>query len=83
MKSRFWLHLGNQSKQAGNEGNLPSDVPFFHSVHLSLTDHIHTLLSSQGIPCRFKRIEAQSRFHQPFDEPMVLFDTIVEICALA
>jgi hypothetical protein len=30
MKSRFLLHLGKQSKQAGNEGNLSNDVPFFH-----------------------------------------------------
>ena len=45
VKSRFWLRLDNQSKQAGNEGNLSRDVPFFHPVHLPLANHIHTLIS--------------------------------------
>jgi hypothetical protein len=45
VKSHFWLRLGNQSKQAGDKGNLSSGVSFLHSMHLSLPKHMHTLLS--------------------------------------
>jgi len=43
--SRFQLRLGNQSKQAGDEGNLSRNVPFFYPMYLSLPNHIHTLIS--------------------------------------
>lgn len=45
VKSHFLLRLGNQSKQAGNEGNLSRNVPFFHPMHLSLANHMYTLVS--------------------------------------
>lgn len=45
VKVHFLLRLDNQSKQVSDEQNLSRDVPFFHSVHLSLAKHIHTLIS--------------------------------------
>ena len=44
-KLPFLLSLGRHSKQAGDEGNLSHDVPFFHPMHLSLPNHVHTLIS--------------------------------------
>ncbi|GHO64127.1 hypothetical protein KSC_030190 [Ktedonobacter sp. SOSP1-52] len=43
--SRFLSCLGDESKQAGNEGNLSNEVSFFYPVNLSLTNHVHTLIA--------------------------------------
>jgi hypothetical protein len=40
VKSRFLLSLGGHSKQAGDERNLPQNVPFFDASHLPLPDHV-------------------------------------------
>ena len=32
-----------------------------------------------GSPSRLERIEAHPRLHQPFDEPVVLLDNVVEV----
>jgi hypothetical protein len=82
VKARFLLRLGNQFEQAGNEGNLSRDVPLFHPMHLSLPKHIYALISLERVPCGLERKEAHSWFDQPFDEPVILFDKIVEVFAL-
>jgi hypothetical protein len=63
----FLLRLGRYSEQAGDE----CDLPF--------PDHVHDLVSLQGLPCALKRKEAQSRFDQPLDEPVVLFNDVVKV----
>lgn len=68
-QSCFLLSLGNQSKQIGDEGNLASDIPFFHSIHLAFPNHRHTFISLQGFPCSFKGRESQPWLDQPFDAP--------------
>src|SRR5207302_7942790 len=35
VKPHFLFSLGGHSKQAGDERDLPCDVPFFHSMRLS------------------------------------------------
>jgi hypothetical protein len=37
--------LGGHSKQAGDEGDLPSNVSFAHPMHLPLAKHVHHLVS--------------------------------------
>ena len=69
VKSRFLLRLGDQSKQVGDEGNLPRDVSFFRHLHLSFPKHMHHLISLEGLPCCFKRKESQPWFDHPFDAP--------------
>jgi hypothetical protein len=44
-KPPFLFSLGRHSKQAGDERNLPQDVPFFHPMHLPLANDVHTLIS--------------------------------------
>ena len=44
---------------------------------------MHSFLSLHCSPGRLERKEAQSWFDQLFDESMVLFDKIVQICALS
>jgi hypothetical protein len=41
----FLLSLGGHSKQAGDEHNLPQDVPFFHATYLPFPDHVHDLVA--------------------------------------
>ena len=64
---RFLLSLGGQSKQAGDERDLPQDVPFFHATHLPFPDHVHHLVSLERSPCRFHGKEAHPGLDQPFD----------------
>src|SRR5207302_2637380 len=45
VKPRFLLSLGSHSKQAGDERNLPHDVPLFDATHLPFPDHVHDLIS--------------------------------------
>jgi hypothetical protein len=79
MKSRHLLHLGNHSKQAGDEGYLTFDVPFGDIVDLSFVYHAHDLITLKRSLSRFKRKEAHPWFDQSFDEAMVLFNQIVEV----
>jgi transposase len=45
VKPHFLLSLGSHSKQAGDERDLPHDVPFFHATHLPFPHHVHDLIS--------------------------------------
>jgi hypothetical protein len=58
VKPRFLLSLGSHSKQAGDESNLPQNVPFFHAAYLPFPNHVHDLVSMSRVPCRFKGNEA-------------------------
>ena len=66
------LSLGGHSKQAGDEGDLPQNVSFFHTTHLAFPDHVHHLVALYCSPCRFQGKEAQPWFDHPFDEAVVL-----------
>jgi len=78
-KPPFLFSLGRHSKQAGNEGDLLADVSFAHSSDLSLTNHVHDLVSLERSPCCLKGKEAHPGLDQPFDEAMVLLDQVVEV----
>ena len=68
--------LGSQSKQAVDELDLGLDSTCWN---LSLPDHMHRLVAPQGSPGRGEGVETQPCFDQTFDEPVVLFDHIVQI----
>ena len=76
------LGLGSHSKQAGDEGDLISDVSFAHPSDLSLANHVHDFVSLQRSPCRLKGKEAHPRLDEPFDEAVILLDQVVEIFTL-
>ena len=73
------LCLGRHAKEAGDEGDLPGDISFAYPSDLSLANHVHHLVPLERSPGRFQRKEAHPWFDQPFDEPMVLLDEVVEI----
>ena len=76
------LGLGGHSKEAGDEGDLPSEVSLVHCVHLSFANHVHGLLSLQGALCTLERKEAQPRLDSSFDQTMVLLHQVIEIVDL-
>ena len=73
------LDLGRHSKQAGDEGDLPADVSFAYPSHLSLANHVHHLVSLERSPCCLEGKEAHPWLDQPFDEPMILLDQVVQV----
>ncbi len=79
MKLPFLLSLGRHSKQAGDEGDLPSDVSLVHFSDLSLAYHVHGLIPMPRSPCCFNGEEAQPRFDQPLDETVVLLDQVLQV----
>ena len=75
----FLFSLGRYSKQAGDEGSLPSHISFVHPVHLSLANHVHRFIVLERSSCRFYGKEAQPRFDQPFDEAVVLLNQVIQV----
>ena len=53
------------------------------TVHLPLAAHVHGFDSGDDDSCTPKRLEAQHRPGDPLDGPVVLFDDVVEVFALA
>jgi hypothetical protein len=45
------LSLGCHSTQAGDEGDLTSEVAFGHALHLPLADHAHALIPLERPVC--------------------------------
>ncbi len=77
MKPRFLFSLSSHSEQGGDEGDLPADVSFAHPFDLSLTKHVHDLVSLKRSLCRFNEKEAHPWLDQPFDEAVVLFNQVI------
>ncbi len=77
------MFLGCNSKESGDECDLPSYIPFCHALHLPLPQHVHHLKSLQSPPCCLKREKAHSRLRQTLDTPMILFDQVVEVFDLS
>src|SRR5260370_30931864 len=77
VKPRFLFSLSSHSEQGGDEGDLPADVSFAHPFDLSLTKHVHDLVSLKRSLCRFNEKEAHPWLDQPFDEAVVLFNQVI------
>ena len=72
VKSHLLFSLGSHSKQVGDEGNLPHDIPFFHAMHLTFPEHVHGFIALQGPPRRLQGKKAHHWFDQSFDEAVIL-----------
>jgi hypothetical protein len=79
VKPHLLLSLGCHFKDAGDEGDLPQEVPFSHATYVPFPHHVHDLIALQGSPRALKGKEGQPWFDQPFDEPMILFDQVVSV----
>jgi hypothetical protein len=55
------MFLGCDSKQSGDQCDLPSHISFVHPVHLSFPNHVHHLKSPQRSPRCLEGEEAHPR----------------------
>jgi hypothetical protein len=74
---------GGNLEEIGHESNLSANVASPDPFNLPLPDHVHDLIPSDGSPRRVEAEEAESGIDSPFDEPMVLFDEVVEVFTLS
>ncbi len=66
--------LGDDFKQRSDERDLPSHIPFFHTLDLSFPQHVHDLKPLQGPPRRLEGKEAHPWFRQTLDKAVILLD---------
>src|SRR5262249_41872048 len=66
-----------------HKGHLRGNISFWHALHLTLAYHVHRFIPPQGLLCGLEGKEAKPWFDEPFDEPMVLFDQIIEVFHLS
>ena len=74
---------GGNIEEIRHESNLSANVAFPDSFNLSLPDHVHDLVSSNGPLRRVETEEAESGIDSAFYESVILLDDIIEIFALA
>jgi len=70
-------------EESGHESNLSLNVDFPDSFNLSLSDHVHCFITSDGPPRCLETEEAESGINSAFYESVILLDDITEIFALA
>jgi len=78
-----YFSSGDNLEAIGHESNLSANVAFPDSFNLSLPDHVHDLIPSDGPPRRVETEEAESGITSAFYESVILLDDIIEIFALA
>jgi hypothetical protein len=54
-----YFSSGSNLEELGHESNLSANVAFPDSFNLSLPDHVHGLISTDGSPLRVETEEAQ------------------------
>ncbi len=83
VKLGFLFSLGGHPKHPSNEGRLAQNISLAYPSDLSLSHHVQDLVALSGSPRRLTRKEAHPRLDQPFDEPMILLNNVVEIFNLS
>ncbi len=71
------------NEKIGHESNLSANVAFPDSFNLSLPDHVHDLIPTDGPPRRLETEEAESGIDSAFYESVILLDYVIEVLALA
>ena len=79
--SNFWL--GSEAEQLADEESLADHIPFCQASHSALPDHLHGFDSLQRPPRALKRTIAFGQPNSFLYCPVVLFDHVIEILALA
>jgi len=74
---------GGDLEEIGHESNLSANVAFPDSFNLSLTDHVHDLISTDRPPRRVETEEAESGIDSAFYESVILLDYVIEVFASA
>jgi hypothetical protein len=74
---------GGNIEEIIHESYLSANVAFPDSFNLSLPDHVHDFVSSNGPPRRMETEEAESGIDSAFYESVILLDYVIEIFAAA
>ena len=77
------FQLGSKTEQPANEESLADRIPFCHPSHSTLPDHVYCFDSLQRPPSALKRTIAFGQPNSFLYCPVVLFDHVIEILALA
>src|SRR6267143_6729178 len=75
--------LGGQSEQLADEVSLADRISFGQPPHSALPDHVHCLDSLQRSPRTLKRSIPLGQPNSFLNRPVVLFNHVIEILALA
>jgi hypothetical protein len=74
---------GGNLEEIGHESNLPLNVALPDSFNPPLSDHVHSLITTDGPPRRLEAEEAESGIDPAFYESAPLLDYGIEVLALA
>src|SRR5260370_34338906 len=75
--------LGRKSEQCADEVRLADHISISQPSHSALPDHVHGLDTLQRPPRTLKRSIALGQPNSLFNRPVVLFNHVIEILALA
>src|SRR5260370_1440749 len=75
--------LGRKSEQCADEVSLADHISISQPSHSALPDHVHGLDTLQRPPRTLKGSIALGQPNSLFDRPVVLFNHVIEILALA
>jgi hypothetical protein len=78
-----YFSSGSDLEEIGHESDLSLNVAFPDSFNLSLSDHVHDLITADGPPRCLKTEEAETRVDSSFGEPVILLHYVIEIFALS
>jgi hypothetical protein len=70
---------GGNLEEIGHESNLSANIAFPDSFNLSLPDHVHNLIPTDGPPRRVETEEAESGIDPALYEPVILLDYVIEV----
>ena len=78
-----YFSLGGNLDELGHESNLSTNVAFPDPFNLSLPNHVHDLIPSDGPPRRVETEEAESGIDPALYESVILLDSVIEVFAAA
>jgi len=74
---------GGNLEELGHKSDLSANVAFPDSFNLSLPDHVHDLIPTDGPPRRVETEEAESGVDPSLYESVILLDYVIEVFAAA
>ena len=72
---------GGIIEEIGHKPNLSANVAFPDPFNLSLPNHVHDLIPSDGPPRRVETEEAESGIDPALYESVILLDYVIEVFA--
>ena len=77
------MFLSSNSKELGDQCNLPFHIPFGYPLDLPFPDPVHHLEPLQGSPGCRQREKAHPWLCQSLDKTVILLDQVIEVFHLS